>query len=169
MTENAEAGGVGVTHLWEASHPYYCQDGNYCMNGAHHEYKSWAEFIDDNGDADPDYNLVYRFDWLEGEDAGAMSFNGDVNYRNGVLKVYWMGQRKACARSSAVEVCRADEPAVIEFLRPRLNHLLKLWTPLLPSSVTPTAPAQESAERATDSEPSDTARISAPAKGDNPT
>lgn len=39
-------------------------------------------------------------------------------------------QRKGYHSTSIVEVCRADESAVIEFLQPRLEYLLQLWLPL---------------------------------------
>jgi hypothetical protein len=122
-----------MPHLWEIEHAYYCNEGNYYASGAEklgNHFKSWAAFAAEFGDADMDYNLLFRFDWVEGEDEGAEDFNGDVNYRNGHFKVFWMGQRKGLYRWDVVEVCRADEPAVIAFLRPRWEHLRGLWAPL---------------------------------------
>ena len=119
-------------HLWEVKHPYYANEGNYYSNECHAPYKSWAEFIEAEGDADIDYNLVYRWDWREGEDWGAGAYTGDDNYRNGLLFVFFIGQRKALARSAEVQVCRADEPAVIEYLKPRLARLMEIWEPLAP-------------------------------------
>jgi len=46
-----------------------------------------------------------------------------------------MGQRKGLYRWSIIEVCRADEPAVIAFLQPRLEHLASLWLPLQCSEI----------------------------------
>lgn len=117
-------------HLWEVDHPYYCNEGNYYANepvGSH--FKSFADFMSAWGDADFDFNLLFRWDWVEGEDHGLQEFNGDVNYRNGQFKVFWMGQRKGKYLYSTVEVCRADEPAVIAFLKPRWEHILRLWEP----------------------------------------
>lgn len=113
-------------HLWEIEHPYYCNEGNWCTNEAHDHHKSWADFETEYSDADFDMNLVFRFDWREGEWGGS-AFNGDANYRNGYLQIFWMGQRKGLYRYSTVEVCRADEPAVIAFLKPRWEHMVKLW------------------------------------------
>lgn len=122
-----------MKHLWEVSHPYYCNEGNYY---AHEQptthYKSWGEFVAAEADVDFDMNLLFRWDWREGEDWDLTPFNGDANYRNGVLVLFWMGQRKGLYRWTTIEVCRADEPAVIEFLRPRMAHLLRLWEPLEP-------------------------------------
>lgn len=120
-------------HLWEADHAYYCAEGNYFAKSGEQptqHYKSWAEFIAEHGDAEFDYNLVFRWDWREGADYDLPEFNGDVNYRNGQVMVCWMGQCKGLYRWTTVEVCRADEPAVIAFLQPRLDYLAALWAPL---------------------------------------
>lgn len=117
-------------HLWEIDHPYYCSDSNYYATGDAQptsSYKSWAEFIEAEGDADFDMNLVFRWDWNEGEDHDLQAFNGDVNYRNGILMIRWMGQRKGLYRWSTIEVCRADEAAVRLFLQPRWKHMKLLW------------------------------------------
>lgn len=119
-----------MPHLWEIDHPYYCNHGNYFASSRdlpteHH--RSFAEFIAANGDADKDMNLIFRWDWKEGEDHDLAAFNGDVNYRNGELCIYYMGQSKGLYRWVTVEVCRADEPDVIAFLRPMWDHLRLLW------------------------------------------
>lgn len=118
-------------HLWEVKHPYYCADGNYYSNDCVFEHRSWADFLLEMGDADLDYNLFFRFDWSEEDDDGNCTFNGDENYRNGVLKMYIMQQRKGRFTICHVDVCRADEQAVKEYLQPRLNYLKKLWEPML--------------------------------------
>lgn len=128
-----------MTHLWEADHAYYCNEGNYFASDTEcsARYRTWAEFFESEGNSDMDYNLLFRWDWKEGpegEDSGS-AFNGDVNYRNGILLLFWMGQRKGLYRWTEVEVCRADEAAVIAFLQPRLDYLADLWAPLLPRSL----------------------------------
>lgn len=119
-----------MTHLWESGHDYYCNEGNFYSNDCGAHYKRLSEFLEAEGEADLDYNLVFRWDWVEGEDCGAQGFNGDVNYRNGLLKVFFMGQRKGLFRFATVEVCRADEGAVKEYLEPRFKHMMELWSPL---------------------------------------
>lgn len=117
-------------HLWEVDHPYYCNQGNYFARGdqqPEQAHMSFAEFIEEHGDADFDMNLVFRWDWIETDKNGDPNFNGDVNYRNGELRIFWMGQRKGLYRWTLVQVCRADEPAVRAFLEPRWAHLQKLW------------------------------------------
>lgn len=119
--------------LWDVKHKYYCNHGNYYARGNEQpatRYRSFSEFMEEEGDCDSDYNLLFRWDWKEGDDEDLPPFNGDVNYRNGLLCLYWIGQRKGKYRWSEVEVCRADEAAVIDFLKPKLAHLLGLWSPL---------------------------------------
>ena len=121
-------------HLWEADHDYYCNRGNYYAPGNDQpqcHYKSWADFISAEGDADMDFNLLFRWDWYEGGFGGS-EFTGDDNYRNGELQLCWIGQRKGLYRWATIEVCRADEPVVREWLQPRLNHFAALWLPLVP-------------------------------------
>ena len=120
-----------MKHLWETKHPYYAAEGNYFSNDCHTEYRSWQDFFLQEGDSDLDYNLLYRFDWDERDEDDRSTFHGDVNYRNGTLKLFFIGQRKALARSAYVSVCRADEPAVYAWLQIRLNHLMKVWAPLV--------------------------------------
>ncbi len=119
-------------HLWEADHAYYCSESNYYAPGGDQpsaHYRAWDEFFTSEGDCDPDYNLLFRWDWYEGGFGGS-EFTGDVNYRNGQLSLFWMGQRKGLYRWNTVEVCRADEPAIRAFLEGRFRYLKELWEPL---------------------------------------
>lgn len=121
--------------LWESKHAYYAQEGNYFSNDCHTEFKRWQDFLAEEGESDLDYNLVYRWDWDESDDTGESStFTGDDYYRNGTLRIYFMGQRNARCRSVFVSVCRADEPAVRAWLQPRLDHLAALWAPMMPGA-----------------------------------
>lgn len=121
-----------MKHLWEINHPYYCSESNYFATGLQNRelmihYKSFAEFLADWKDSDLDLNLMFRFDWSEVSEDGEPSYKGDDNYRNGTLHVFWMLQRKGIFQTSTIEVCRNDEPLVIEFLRPRWSRMLRLW------------------------------------------
>lgn len=121
-------------HLWEVKHPYYCTEGQYFSSQSSHqtiwEFKSWRDFLAEMGSADMDYNLLFRWDWSELNDADEPTYNGDDNYRNGKLHLFFMYQRKGYHSTSIVDVCRADEAAVREYLMPRLAHLRSLWEPL---------------------------------------
>lgn len=121
-----------MKHMWEVDHSYYCNDGNY--NASHSEsvfeFKSWQDFMAEMGDADMDYNLIFRWDWKEQDDNGDRTYKGYDNYRNGKLHLYQMQQRKGRFVVMIVEVCRADEKAVREYLEPRWNYLRGLWSPI---------------------------------------
>ena len=117
--------------LWEIKHPYYCEEQQYFTNqSTTGKYKSWSEFIENEGNNDPDYNLLFRWDWSETEIKNDIDYSEDENYRNGELKLYWMLQRKGFHRSSIISVCRTDEPNVKEWLTERWQHLQKLWSPI---------------------------------------
>jgi hypothetical protein len=122
-------------HLWEVDHPYYCSESNYYKAGLCDHHKTLASFIEEFGDSDMDLNLVFRFDWKEGEDSGAIEYNGDDYYRNGLLQIFFMGQRKGLYFCHEIEVCRADEPAVLAFLQPRFEKMLQLWEPFSVSAI----------------------------------
>lgn len=116
-------------HLWETDHPYYMTEGNYCSNDCHIRFATWAAFKAEWADADPDYNWLVRWDWLEGEDNGASEYTGDEYYRNGVFKAQFILQRKAILISAEAAVCRADEPAVRKFLQSRWDYMRDMWVP----------------------------------------
>lgn len=118
-------------HLWEVSHSYYCNQGNYFNNDCGKKYKSFADFLTEEGNNDMDYNLIFRWDWSEDDGNGNSTFNGDRYYKNGKLKLFWMGQRKGLYRYTIVDVCRADETEVIKFLEPRWEYLRMLWEPFI--------------------------------------
>lgn len=120
------------TKLYESDHPYYCEEHNYFSNDCHSEHASWADFMADEGDSDFDMNLVFRWDWSfpKDDETGEPKQHPDPYYRDGTLKLFYMGQRKGRYRSVFVSVCRADEPAVREWLTKRWEHLRALWAPL---------------------------------------
>lgn len=124
-------------HLWECEHSYYCSTKNYYCNESTCSFKCLEDFLASEGDADMDYNLLFRWDWLEeDEKTGECNYNGDNYYRNGELRLFFMGQRKGLYRSACVQVCRADEPKIVEYLRPRWEYMQRLWEPFaLPREV----------------------------------
>lgn len=130
---------MSTKHLWEVKHPYYCTEGGFFWNQTDRQtiqnFGSWAKFMAEMGSSDEDMNLLFRWDWSENDPAtDEPTFNGDVYYRNGELSLFFMMQRKGFHSTHNVEVCRADEPAIIEWLMPRLAHLLSLWSPLIPAT-----------------------------------
>lgn len=136
------------TRLWQVDHPYYCSESNFYSNDCHAEYGSWQEFHTEQGADDMDLNLVFRWDWKPNEyiettdDEAAYHVKFDDNYRAYTLHLFFMNQRKGIFRVAEVSVCRADEPAVREWLTTRAEHLRMLWTPLLPPQ-RPDRPTEE--------------------------
>lgn len=120
-----------MTRLWEIDHPYYCNEGNFFKNGLISAYASWASFVDEEGSNDMDLNLVFRWDWKPPTDDDCNPIASPDPYsRDGTLQICWMTQRKGYYRTSLVEVCQADEPAVREWLAARWGHMRKLWEPI---------------------------------------
>lgn len=118
-------------NLWEFDHPYYCNQGNYFKNGCNSEFASWSDFLFDEGDADLDMNLVFRWDWeITGEDGEPAKPSEDRHYKDGTLLLFYMGQRKGLFRYCKVSVCQNDEPSVRVWLQTRFDHMKKLWEPL---------------------------------------
>ena len=125
-----------MMRLWEAKHPYYMNEGNYFKAGQHQSWPTWDRFESSWKDSDIDYNWFVRWDWLEGDENGAGEFLGDVYYRNGILKMQLIGQRKAYLGSHEIAVCRADEPRVRDFLQKYWDYMQEMWAPLSKSSST---------------------------------
>lgn len=106
-------------HLWEIDHPYYCNLGNYGINNCGQEYESWQDFFDAEGNADMDYNLVFRWDWKKATADNELDFD--------TLFVFFMGQRKGLYRWVEIEISDADEDAVRAWLKTRWDYLKTVW------------------------------------------
>jgi len=105
--------------LWDVDHPYYCNEGNYYKTGLSQVFDSWKEFIESDGLCDFDMNLLFRWDW-KSYDKGS-----------DVLMLFWILQRKGIFMSDIINVLKSDEIEIIEWLKPRAKHLMKLWEPLV--------------------------------------
>jgi len=135
-------------HLWEINHPYYSSESNYYCNAANHpgsDYGSWQEFFEAEGDNDKDLNLLFRWDWdpneyldvpfgvtREDEIAVRREYADRFGDRDHAwtLKLFFISQRKGIYRPVTVQVCKADEPAVREFLQGYADHLRAVWEPI---------------------------------------
>lgn len=130
---------TATQHLWEIDHPYYATPGCYYTPGTqwmevHEEIESWAGFMESWGEADEDYNLLYRWDWerTDPEDyEDELRLDPAFKLPGDTLQLFYMMQRKAKPMSVYVKVTEADEPAVREFLAGKAEHMRKLWEPLL--------------------------------------
>ncbi|CAN7263467.1 hypothetical protein LJR186_001186 [Microbacterium foliorum] len=126
-------------HLWEFDHPYYCSEGCYYVPGGqwadvHSDWTSWAEFLEEWGDVDPDYNLLFRWDWKRADPADyeyERKHETDFEMPGDTLHLFFYLQRKAKPFSHEIQVTEADEASVREWLTGRALHMRKLWEPLL--------------------------------------
>lgn len=125
-----------MKRLWECKHTYYCSKRNYFNNDTTLHFETWEDFAEESNGEDLDYNLVVRFDWYEGEGYELPEYDGDDSKRFAKLWIFYLGQRKGLFRTVSIDVCRNDEPAVVEWLRPRLQRLMEIWEPIAPQ-VTP--------------------------------
>lgn len=114
-------------HLWEVKHPYYWNEGCFHENGHHFRYSSFAGLLSERADADEDLNLVCRWDWDEDKDDNEQV----IEPGRGTLKIFYVVQRKGFTQSCECPVTAADEDAVRAFLLPKMEHLKKLWAPLM--------------------------------------
>ena len=106
-------------HLWEIKHAYYCSEGEDSA-----EYNSWAEHLDGAESMDMDLNLLVRWDWEIDKPSD------DPNYRDGILNLYYVAQRKGIIWSSTVQVCRNDEASVRQYLEKCWGKLNEIWMPI---------------------------------------
>lgn len=121
-----------MLHLWEVDHDYYCAQYNYYASPKEtaHEYNSWSQFLDEFGGGDMiAYNLVFRWDWYNSDDP-------DHELEQDELRIFFMQQRKGKFVTAFVKVNKSDEDEVIEWLKPRRDYLLALWSPLIEQPVT---------------------------------
>lgn len=131
-------------HLWEINHPYYCSESNYFATGhqnreTQHKYESFEDFLNEWGDADDDYNLVFRWDWEEitqedynyqvedGEESSIIPYAGDNTIKTGKLKVFFFLQRKGYFVYTETDVSRSDELEVKAYLSDKWSHMNVLW------------------------------------------
>lgn len=113
---------MNTKNIFEIEHSYYCEEGNYFSEDGHRTYESISDFLDEWGDADEDYNLLFRWDILQ-ED------QDDLAVGEYWFKCFFMLQRKGCKFSTKTRVTRKDESEILDFLRSRFEHLMKLWEP----------------------------------------
>lgn len=106
--------------LANIDHPYYCSDSNWHSNDANQHYATFEDFIAEYGEADVDYNLVFRWDikeWSEGEYT---------------LHIYIIQQRKGRFTPIFVDSIKDEHvPQLFEYLKAHAARLLDIWNPVL--------------------------------------
>lgn len=101
-------------NLQKTEHPYYCEAYECGCNTT--EYSSWLDFKND-GDADMDYNLLFRFD---------IKKNDDEYF----LELHHALQRHGYKLWHAVihNIKEEDMPSIEKYLKTHFNYLLRHWT-----------------------------------------
>lgn len=121
-----------VKHLWEADHSYTGAESNYFANfqqqeGYFREFESWKAFTEsDSFETDMDYNLMYRWDWKNGEDQYPEAEH---------LALFYVQQRRGAVSGDTIFVTAEDEPAVRAYLQKYADHMRDLWAPFDLSSL----------------------------------
>lgn len=104
----------------QKEHPYYCSNNNWHNADAAAEYETWADFYQEYYDADPDMNLIFRFD-IE-----------SYNSYEGLYKmyIYIIQQKRGYFKPISIKiVTESDGPQVNELLSKHHELLIKLWQP----------------------------------------
>lgn len=138
--------------LWEATHPYYCSNGNYYSTEGHTNFASWEEFATPAAfaktefvgnvlyDWDDDLNFLFRWDWNKADADNYFLSPGDPDdetaafeeaSKTDTLELFFMAQRKGRNMSASVVVTEDDEPAVREWLAKKAEYMRTIWEPLL--------------------------------------
>jgi hypothetical protein len=115
-----------MKRLYDIEHSYYCNEQNFYKGGCEACFDSWADFVESEGDADKDYNLLFRWDWRVDDESKLHK-----------LQLFYMMQRKGAFRSCTVRVTVDDEPAVRAWLLPHWAHMQSLWAPLPAAGTVP--------------------------------
>lgn len=120
-------------HLWEIEHPDRCEAGNWFHSGEHQLFLRWQDFRGEYT-AGPDEVLLFRWDWKrpcdsEGEPS---AWKRDEYYRESDIRLFFVNQGKARNWSVDVQVCRADESEIREWLATQYEYVKRLWYPFAP-------------------------------------
>lgn len=103
-------------------HPYYCSGDNFYSNEAAQRYNDWGEFMSEWGNADVEYNHVFRFDLKKKDEC-----DGIVEY---YAEVFFIIQRKGIFIPCHIDIIQdSDVQSIEEFLKKHWNEVLKMWKP----------------------------------------
>lgn len=119
--------------FWETAHPYHAPDANYYADGYtdrahHHEFETWADFMEEFESWDEDYNFLYRWDF---EPSDPDLEEDDEDWRPPHLTFCYIAQRKGTFTWAQINNPRAEDEAEIHaYLSKRWNHVQRMWAPL---------------------------------------
>lgn len=109
-------------------HAYYCSSSNYFSNDCTYEYETVEDFLSEMGESDIDYNLIFRFDVYKYDPD---NYDTEEECPEGYYaEIFNMQQRKGkfcCLR--VLSVTEQDVQALVDYLKPRFEHLKSLWAP----------------------------------------
>jgi hypothetical protein len=104
-------------------HDYYCSDSSYYDLKFETKYATFADFYHDNGFADEDWNLVFRFDIYKKED----SEESENLYS---MQIFVVHQRKGRFVPFFIEtIYETDFDMIKEYLEKRYLKIQNLWKP----------------------------------------
>ncbi len=128
-----------IKPFWETDHPYTSPDGNYFANrsqmeGFYLNFDSWDDFLAEMGDADDDYNYLYRWDFIpsyeddyEPDEDDESDYTPDPPY----LKFVYILQRKGNFLFAKIKNPKPeDEERIREYLEAKWAHVRRNWEPL---------------------------------------
>lgn len=110
-------------------HAYYCSTNNYFDNDCTYKYETFQDFLLQMGEADLDYNLLFRWDVKE---HCPDDYCADDEVPEGFYaELFFMQQRKGRFISCIIDKLQEEDVAgFIEYLKPRHQYMKDLWEPL---------------------------------------
>lgn len=109
-------------------HNYYCSLGNYHHNEYLEEFENFEDFLEEYGDADIDYNLIFRWDVKKVEDDEE---DRSENHSGYLMEVFFMQQRIGNFVPCLIkEVTERDVPKIVKLLKKHKKYLNEIWAPL---------------------------------------
>jgi len=109
-------------------HAYYCNVGNFYSNECVYPHETFKDFLDEMGDADLDYNLLFRFDIKEHDKDDYEEGEAPDGFYG---EFFIMQQRKGRFVVCKVKTITEDDvQLILAYLEPRYEYLKALWEPL---------------------------------------
>lgn len=109
-------------------HSYYCSSNNYFSNDCTYEFNTVDDFLSEMGESDMDYNLIFRFDITKYDPEDY--YEDEIPKEGYYAEIFNMQQRKGkfcCLRILSVK--EEDVDKLVDYLKPRFEHLKELWKP----------------------------------------
>ena len=117
---------MNIEDLKNAHHSYYCNEDNYYSNDCNFKFETFTDFMEEAGDCDADYNLLFRWDVKNKTDEEGEEIKDEY-----CLYLFWIQQRKGrFVINEVLNFTQQDVESFIKFVEPRFEHLKSLWEPL---------------------------------------